>query len=94
MDSTTNTDDLNQHTIAMQENLLLDIVKEICEDPLSSLTDKLKGKVNRIIADCDLSHHSGLYKLSTADESTATVLGKHFVNGITHEPLQFQPTYL
>ncbi|KAJ8727722.1 hypothetical protein PYW07_001841 [Mythimna separata] len=56
-----------------QENVLLDIVREVCSE--NKLSDKLKGKVNRIIADCDLSYYSSLHRLSTGDESTATVLG-------------------
>ncbi|CAH4038233.1 uncharacterized protein LOC123711064 [Pieris brassicae] len=75
MDSITSTDDLNTETKYRQENILLDIIKEVCCASDSKLSSKLIGKVNRIIADCDLTHHSSLHKLSTADESTATVLG-------------------
>ncbi|CAF4765479.1 unnamed protein product [Pieris macdunnoughi] len=75
MDSITSTDDLNIETKLRQENILLDIIKEVCCASDIKLSSKLIGKVNRIIADCDLTHHSSLHKLSTADESTATVLG-------------------
>ncbi|XP_022120583.1 uncharacterized protein LOC110996975 [Pieris rapae] len=75
MDSITSTDDLNIETTLRQENILLDIIKEVCFTSDSKLSSKLIGKVNRIIADCDLTHYTSLHKLSTADESTATVLG-------------------
>ncbi|XP_047509955.1 uncharacterized protein LOC125052917 [Pieris napi] len=75
MDSITSTDDLNIETKLRQENIILDIIKEVCCASDTKLSSKLIGKVNRIIADCDLTHHSSLHKLSTADESTATVLG-------------------
>ncbi|KAJ2952018.1 hypothetical protein O0L34_g4278 [Tuta absoluta] len=58
-----------------QENTLLDIVKEICSGSNSKLNPNLKAKVGRIIADCDLKSHSSLQRVSTADESTSTVLG-------------------
>ncbi|KAJ0178652.1 hypothetical protein K1T71_005427 [Dendrolimus kikuchii] len=73
MDSVTSTDDLVVDIKTTQENILLDIIKECCSD--SKLSAKLKGKVNRIIADCDLTHYSGLHKLNTADESTSSLLG-------------------
>ncbi|XP_023950803.2 uncharacterized protein LOC112055049 [Bicyclus anynana] len=58
----------------VQESILLDIVKEICSEP-NKLSQKLIGKVNRIIADCDLTHHANFHKIVTSDESTTTVLG-------------------
>ncbi|KAG6453590.1 hypothetical protein O3G_MSEX008229 [Manduca sexta] len=73
MDSVTSTDDLNLEMKTIQENVLLDIIKELRSE--SKLSTKLKGKVNRIIAECDLTHHSSLHKMSTADESTSTLLG-------------------
>lgn len=76
MDSITSTDDLLEEVKSNKENLLLEIIKEVCSDPKSKLSSKLVGKVNRIIADCDLTHYSSLHKLSTADESTSTVLGR------------------
>jgi hypothetical protein len=81
MNSVTSTDDL--HTAEMeisQENLLLGIIKELCYETDSKLSGKLRGKVNRIVADCDLTHHTSLHKLSTADESTSTLLGKQPIN--------------
>ncbi|XP_045494058.1 uncharacterized protein LOC123693138 [Colias croceus] len=75
MDSITSTDDMLIQTKARQENILLEIIKEVSSVSNSQLSSKLVGKVNRIIADCDLTHYSSLHKLSTADESTATVLG-------------------
>ncbi|XP_075971855.1 uncharacterized protein LOC142973749 [Anticarsia gemmatalis] len=74
MDSVTSTDSINFDINMRQENVLLDIIKEVCSEN-NKLSDKLKGKVNKIIADCDLTHYSSLHKLSTTDESTATVLG-------------------
>ncbi|CAG4916824.1 unnamed protein product [Colias eurytheme] len=74
MDSITSTDDMLIQTKARQENILLEIIKEVCSVSNSQLSSKLVGKVNRIIADCDLTHYSSLHKISTADE-TATVLG-------------------
>lgn len=59
-----------------KENIFLNIIKEVCADSKNKLSPKLVGKVNRIIADCDLSHYSSLHKLNTADESTSTILGK------------------
>lgn len=76
MDSVTSTEDLCVEVKTAKENLLLEIVKELSSDPGSKLSTKLRGKVNRIIADCDLTHHTSLHKLSTADESTSTLLGK------------------
>ncbi|KAI5646566.1 hypothetical protein NE865_01499 [Phthorimaea operculella] len=66
-----------------QENTLLDIVKEICSGSNSKLNPNLKDKVCRIIADCDLKNHSSLQRVSTADESTSTVLG--FMHQTTSE---------
>ncbi|CAG9794971.1 unnamed protein product [Diatraea saccharalis] len=83
MDSITSTDDMFTEVKIVQENLLLDIIKDLCNEPSSKLSSKLKGKVNRIIADCDLTHHTSLHKLSTADESTSTVLG--FMNQTASE---------
>lgn len=73
MDSVTSTEDLVADIKWTQENVLLDIIKELCSE--SKLTSKLKGKVNRIIADCDLTHYSGLHKLNSADENTSSLLG-------------------
>lgn len=70
------TENAAQVTRSVQENLLLDIVKETCRDDSVKLSSKVRGKVNRIIADCDLKHHSSLHKLSTADDRTSTILGK------------------
>lgn len=77
MDSITSTDSCMELK-ASQENVLLEMIKEICsEDKLSGkLSGKLKGKVTRIISDCDLTHHTSLHKLSTADDSTSTLLGE------------------
>ncbi|XP_047984315.1 uncharacterized protein LOC125224861 [Leguminivora glycinivorella] len=75
MDSTTDTVNYNIDLKTSQENILLEIIKEVCSDPNSKISSKLIGNVNRIIADCDLSHYSSLHKLSTVDESTSTVLG-------------------
>ncbi|KAF9798647.1 hypothetical protein SFRURICE_006977 [Spodoptera frugiperda] len=74
MDSVTSTENVCMDIKMTQENILLEIIKEVCSEN-NKLSDKLKGKVNRIIADCDLSYYSSLHKLSTGDESTATVLG-------------------
>lgn len=77
MDSVTSTEDLMYvENTSAQENILLDIIKEVCSVSDTKISSKLVGKVNRIIADCDLTHYSSLHKLSNADESTATVLGK------------------
>ncbi|XP_063360770.1 structural maintenance of chromosomes protein 4-like [Cydia amplana] len=83
MDSTTNTENFNIDLKTSQENILLEIIKEVCSDPNSKISSKLIGKVNRIIADCDLSHYSSLHKLSTVDESTSTLLG--LMNQTTRE---------
>ncbi|CAH2240405.1 jg3813 [Pararge aegeria aegeria] len=75
MDTITCTNDLClAETKTNQENILLDIIKEVCGEP-TKLSQKLVGKVNRIIADCDLTHHASFHKLVTADDSTTTVLG-------------------
>ncbi|CAK1546250.1 unnamed protein product [Leptosia nina] len=83
MDTVTSTDDLNVETKSIQENILLEIIKEVCCVSDSKLSPKLVGKVNRIIADCNLTHHSSLHKFAAGDESTATVLG--FVNQTSSE---------
>ncbi|XP_061710933.1 uncharacterized protein LOC133520502 [Cydia pomonella] len=86
MDSITNTENSENFNIDLktsQENILLEIIKEVCSDPNSKISSKLIGKVNRIIADCDLSHYSSLHKLSTVDESTSTLLG--LMNQTTRE---------
>ncbi|XP_028171598.1 uncharacterized protein LOC114360923 [Ostrinia furnacalis] len=75
MDSVTSTEDLRIELKTPQENILLELIEELCSEPDGKLSTKLKGKVNRIIADCDLTHHTSLHKLSTADESTSTLLG-------------------
>ncbi|KAL0882619.1 hypothetical protein ABMA27_001055 [Loxostege sticticalis] len=75
MDSVTSTEDLRVELKTPQENILLELIKELCGEPDSKISTKLKGKVNRIIAACDLTHHTSLHKLSTADESTSTLLG-------------------
>ncbi|XP_045447173.1 uncharacterized protein LOC123655404 [Melitaea cinxia] len=74
MDTITSTEDIYQEKKVIQENILFDIIKELCGDS-KSLSPKLVGKVSRIVADCDLSHYSSLHKISTADESTSTLLG-------------------
>ncbi|XP_053603378.1 uncharacterized protein LOC128671154 [Plodia interpunctella] len=75
MDCITSTEDLGVEMVkTSQENILLGIIKELCCEN-GKLSDNLKGKVNRIIADCDLTHYSSLHKLSTADESTGMLLG-------------------
>ncbi|CAH2070952.1 unnamed protein product, partial [Iphiclides podalirius] len=51
------------------------MIKELCSDPRSQLSAKLAQKVNRIIAEIELTHYASLHKLSTADESTSTILG-------------------
>ncbi|CAB3221100.1 unnamed protein product [Arctia plantaginis] len=73
MDSVTSTDGVTLDINMRQENVLMEIIKEVCWE--NKLSQKLKGKVNKIIADCDLKHYSSLHKLSASDESTATVLG-------------------
>lgn len=73
MDSITSTDSCMELK-ASQENVLLEMIKEICSE--DKLSGKLKGKVTRIISDCDLTHHTSLHKLSTADDSTSTLLGE------------------
>ncbi|XP_060801725.1 uncharacterized protein LOC106130345 isoform X2 [Amyelois transitella] len=73
-DCVTSTEDLCVEVKTTQENILLGIIKELCCEN-GKLSDNLRGKVNRIIADCDLTHYSSLHKLSTADESTAMLLG-------------------
>ncbi|XP_059049730.1 uncharacterized protein LOC131844785 [Achroia grisella] len=75
MDSVTSTDDLCIDTKTTQENILLEMIKELCCEANGKISSNLKGKVNRIIADCDLTHYSSLHRLSTADESTSTLLG-------------------
>ncbi|XP_073943297.1 uncharacterized protein isoform X2 [Choristoneura fumiferana] len=75
MDSTTNTESLSIDLKTSQENILLEIIKEVCNDPSSKLSSKLCDKINRIIADCDLALYSSLHKLTTVDESTSTLLG-------------------
>ncbi|XP_026484302.1 2-acylglycerol O-acyltransferase 2-like isoform X2 [Vanessa tameamea] len=75
MDIITSTEDLCPDSKTIQENILFDIIKEVCGDQNCVLSPKLAGKVRRIIADSDLSHYSSLHKLSTADESTSTLLG-------------------
>lgn len=78
MDSVTSTDGVTLDINMRQENVLLEIIKEVCWE--NKLSQKLKDKVNKIIADCDLKHYSSLHKLSASDESTATVLGMyHFI---------------
>lgn len=74
MDSPPSTDDKLVDLKISRECLLLEIIKELCSD--NKLSIKLRGKVSRIIADCDLTHHSSLHKLSAADESTTSLLGK------------------
>ncbi|XP_052753511.1 uncharacterized protein LOC113515505 isoform X2 [Galleria mellonella] len=75
MDSITSTDELSIETKITQQNILLEIIKELCSESNGKLSSNLKGKINRIIADCDLTHYSSLHKLSTADESTSMLLG-------------------
>ncbi|XP_026737299.1 uncharacterized protein LOC113500639 [Trichoplusia ni] len=74
MDSITYTDNVCMDIKMSQENMLLEVIRELCGEN-SKLSDKLKGKVNRIIADCNLTHYSSLHRLSNPDESTATLLG-------------------
>ncbi|KAM3967296.1 uncharacterized protein ACR2FA_011634 [Aphomia sociella] len=75
MDSVASTDGLSTESRSTQENILLEMIKELCGEANGKLSSNLKGKVNRIIADCDLTYYSSLHKLSTADESTSTLLG-------------------
>lgn len=82
MDSVTNTDNVCMEIKMSQENMLLEIIKEVCGEN-NKLSEKLKGKINRIIADCDLKYYSSLHRLSTADESTATVLGKRKISSFS-----------
>lgn len=76
MDFGTNTEKVNEELNLTGENNLLEIIKDICSDSTSNMSVKLKGKVNRIIAETDLKQHASLHRVSTANESTATVLGK------------------
>lgn len=76
MNTSTTDNILGPETKTVQENILLDIIKEVCGDPNTKLSQKLVGKVKRIIADCDLTHHASFHKLVTSIESTTTVLGK------------------
>lgn len=76
MDFATNTENVKEELNLTGENNLLEIIKDICSDTNSKMSLKLKGKVNRIIAETDLKQHTSLHRVSTADESTATVLGK------------------
>ncbi|XP_045765537.1 uncharacterized protein LOC123867513 [Maniola jurtina] len=64
-----------ENKTVQENNILLNIIKEVCNEPNTKLSQKLVGKVNRIIADCDLTHHASFHKVFTSDESTATVLG-------------------
>lgn len=73
MESITNSEDLIVDVKMSQENLLLDIIKELCKE--NKLSTKLSGKISRIIADCDLTHHTSLHKISTVDENSSTLLG-------------------
>lgn len=82
MDCITSTDDLRVDMKTSQENCLLDIIKELCSE--NKLSQKVRGKVNRIIADCDLTHHTSLHKMSTSDESTSTLLGNFFLLSFTY----------
>lgn len=76
MDFATNTENVNEELNLTSENNLLEIIKDICSDSNSKMSMKLRGKVNRIIAETDLKQYTSLHRVSTADESTATVLGK------------------
>ncbi|KAL4706797.1 hypothetical protein ACJJTC_018178 [Scirpophaga incertulas] len=58
-----------------KESFLLCIVKELCSETDSVLTSELKEKVNKIIAVTDLTQYTSLHKLSSADESTSSILG-------------------
>uniref|UniRef100_A0A1E1WD45 Uncharacterized protein n=1 Tax=Pectinophora gossypiella TaxID=13191 RepID=A0A1E1WD45_PECGO len=76
MDFGTSTEGLCAELKLTQENTtLLEIVKELCSEPNSKLSPKLKGKVSRIISECDLKHHTSLQRVSTADDTTSTLLG-------------------
>lgn len=70
----------NSNVNNLKENILLNLIKEICADSKNKLSLKLVGKINSIIANCDLSYYSSLHKLNTADESTSTILGMIFSN--------------
>lgn len=74
MDSIKNTDNKSLDINLRQENMLLQIIKEVCSEN-NNLSEKLKTKINKIIADCDLKHYSSLHKLSSTDETTSTLLG-------------------
>ncbi|CAK1599065.1 unnamed protein product [Parnassius mnemosyne] len=75
MDTATNTEDLGTLIKTKQENILLEIIKSLCNASKNHLSAKLVEKVNRIIAHAELTHYASLHKLSTADESTSTLLG-------------------
>lgn len=76
MDFATNTENVNEELNLTGENNLLEIIKDICSDSNTKMSEKLRGKVTRIIAETDLKQHTSLHRVSTADDSTATVLGK------------------
>lgn len=82
-DSVTSTEDLCAAPKLPQENILLTIIKELCSEN-GKLSAKVKGKVSRIMADCDLTHYSSLHKMNTSDESTTTLLGKLWYETIFH----------
>ncbi|XP_068631368.1 uncharacterized protein [Battus philenor] len=75
MDNTTNTECSKPDIKIKQENILLEIIKELCKDANGGLSKKIVEKVERIIAESELKHYTSLHKLSTTDESTSTLLG-------------------
>ncbi|KPJ05989.1 hypothetical protein RR48_14431 [Papilio machaon] len=74
MDSINNPEIMSLDTKTKQDCILMDIIKELCSEK-SSLSSKIIKKVTSIIEDNELLHYGSLHRLSTADESTSTVLG-------------------
>ncbi|CAG9132116.1 hypothetical protein JYU34_006710 [Plutella xylostella] len=74
MDCISATEKITIEEQTFQDNVLLEMIKEICSEP-ECLSSNVREKVNTIIADCDLAQYTGLHKLSTADETTSTLLG-------------------
>lgn len=79
MDTIVNREIASVDSKTKQDCILMDIIKELCSDK-SSLSSKIIKKVTCIIEDNELVHYGSLHKLSTADESTSTVLGKFFIS--------------
>lgn len=83
MDCISATEKITIEEQTFQDNVLLEMIKEICSEP-ECLSSNVREKVNTIIADCDLAQYTGLHKLSTADETTSTLLGKFRNRGIVN----------